>query len=77
MGFIDFCRFVVLIVVDAIYTSVIFFASLTVLHFMILSAMWVCYLPEAFMCPMVVFTTFVTARNTEIIAGVTYVPAYF
>ena len=74
---IDLRCFVVLIVVDAINTLIIFFVCLTFMHFMALSAMWAYYIPEAFLCPMIIFATFVAAHNAQIVTAVTYVPAYF
>jgi len=67
----------VLIVVDAINTSMVFFICFTFMHFMALSAVWAYNIPEAFLCPMIVFATFVAARNAQTITAVTYVPAYF
>ena len=74
---IDLRCFVVLIVVDAINTSIIFFACFTFVHFMGLSAMWAYYIPEAFLCPIIIFATFVAACNAQLVTAVTYVPAYF
>jgi hypothetical protein len=72
---IDLRCFVVLIVVDAINTSIIFFASFTFMHFLALSAMWAYYIPKTFLWPMIIFAIFVAARNAQIVTAVTYVPA--
>jgi len=72
---IDLCCFVVLILVDAINTSIIFFACLTFMHCMALSAMWAYYIPKTFLYPMIIFATFVAARNAQIVTAVTYVLA--
>jgi hypothetical protein len=47
------------------------------MDFTALSAMGAYYFPEGFLCPMIVFATFVAARNAQIVTVVTYVPAQF
>jgi hypothetical protein len=47
------------------------------MHCMGLGAVWAYYIPETFLCPVIVFATFVAARNTQIVTTVTYVPTYF
>jgi hypothetical protein len=76
MVFIDLRCFVVL-VVYAVNTSVIFLTCLTFMHFMALGTVWTYYIPETFLCPMIVFGTFVAVRNTQILITVAYMLAYF
>ena len=72
---IDLRCFVVLIAVDAINISIIFLACFTFMHFMVLNAVWAYYIPKTFLCPMIIFTTFVAACNAQIVTAITYVPS--
>jgi hypothetical protein len=77
MVYIDLRCFVVLIVVDAVNASMIFFTYLTFMHSVALGAVWAYCIPETFLCPVIVFATFVAARNGHIVTAVTSVPTYF
>jgi hypothetical protein len=77
MVFIDLRCFIVLIVVDAINTSIVFFTCFTFMHFMTFGAVWAYILPIPFLCSMIVFATFVATSNAQIVVTVTYVPTYF
>ena len=77
MVYSDLRCFVVLIVVYAVNTSVIFFTCLTFMHCMALGTVWAYYMPETFLCTVIVFATFVAVRNAQIVTIVTYVPTYF
>jgi hypothetical protein len=77
MVYTDMRCFIVLIVVDAVNTLMIFFTCVTFMHFMALGAVWAYYIPETFLCPVIVFATFVAARNAQIVTMATYVPSYF
>jgi len=77
MVYIDLRCFVLLIVVDAVNTSMIFFTCFTFMYFMALGAVWAYYIPKTFLCPMIIFATFVAARNAQIVITVTYMLAYF
>ena len=77
MVYSDLRCFVVLIVVDAVNTSMIFFTCLIFMHCMPLAAEWAYYIPKTFLCPEIAFATFVAARKAQIVTTVTYVPTYF
>ena len=77
MVFIDLCCFVVLITVEAVDTAMIFFTCFTFMHITILGAVWAQYIPETFLCPMIIFSIFVAPRNAQIVITVTYMLAYF
>ena len=77
MVYIDLHCFVVVIVVDAVNTSLIFFTCLTFMHCMALGAMWAYNIPETFLCPAKVFATILAARNAQIVTIVTYMPTHF
>jgi len=70
MVYTDLRCFVVLIVVDAVNTSMIFFTCFTFMHCMALGIVWA-YIPETFLCPMIIFATFVAAHNTQIVTTLT------
>ena len=67
MVYIDLRCFFVLIVADAVNTSKIFITFLTFMHCMALEAVWAYYIPETFLYPVIVFATFVAARNAQIV----------
>jgi len=77
MIYMDLRCFAVLIVVDAVNTLKTFFTCFTFMHFVALGAVWVYYVPYTFLCPVIVFATFVAACNAHIVTTVTYVPTYF
>ena len=77
MVYIKLHSFVVLIVIDAVNISMIFFTCFTFLHCLALGAVWAYYLPKTFLCPMIVFATFVGMRDAQVVTAVTYVPTHF
>ena len=77
MVYIKLLSFVVLIVIDAVNKSMIFFTFFTFLHCMALGTVWAYYLPKTFLCPVIAFATFVATRNAQVVTAVTYVPTYF
>jgi len=44
---------------------------------MALGTVWAYYIPDTFLCPVIVFATFEEARNAQIVTTVTFVPTYF
>jgi len=70
-----FC--VVLIIVDAVNASIIFFACFALLQGMALGAMRAYHSPITFLGPKIIFAAFVAARNTQVVTTIAYMPAYF
>jgi len=64
MVYIGLHCFVVLIVDDAVNISMIFFTCFTFICCMALGAVWAYYIPETFLCPVIVFATYVAQRVT-------------
>jgi hypothetical protein len=77
MVYTDLRCFVVLIVVDAVNTAMIFFTCFTFKHFTALGAVWANCIPKTFLCPMIIVATFVAARNAQTVVTVPYMPGYF
>jgi len=74
MVYIDLRCSIILIVLDAVHASMIFFTGFTFMHFVALDAVWAYYLPDTFLCPVIVFATFGADRNAHIITTIIYVP---
>ena len=70
MVYIEFRCSIKLIVIYAVNASMYFFTGFIFMHFVVLGAVWAYYLPDTFLSSVIVFDTYVDARNAHIITTI-------